>query len=363
MKKAFRLSIVAFLALSLVFLSVDMKQSVNAATTSTATVTANPLNVRSEASTTSKVVGSLAKGTKIQVVTNTKNGWSQIIFKNKKAYVATQYLSFSKPATKPSTSMKATVTANPLNVRSAASPSGKIVGSLKKGTQVNVLAKMAGGWSQIIFNNKKAYVASQYLSFTTSTTPKMAVNKSVYTSGLEYPQISGLQTKSAQDKINSTMKNEVLIANKVLQKGLENQKHILNQYGYEPIYLYNTTYKVSYNKNNILSIEFYSYEMEGDSLPFTTVKTFNFNLKTGNLISLNNVVKANSKYSNIRNYVYKNLKNKAGYSVTKLSDVVVNNNTQYVYTDNGIKLLYQLYDIAPYATGIPQINVPASVYK
>jgi len=54
------------------------------------------LNVRSSASTKAKKIGSLKDGASVVVYSQTKSGWSEIRYKNKKAFVSTKYLNFSK---------------------------------------------------------------------------------------------------------------------------------------------------------------------------------------------------------------------------------------------------------------------------
>jgi len=60
-------------------------------------VKSGTLNVRSGAGTKYKKIGSLKKGAKIAVYSNTYSGWSKIYYKNKKAYVATKYVKFADP--------------------------------------------------------------------------------------------------------------------------------------------------------------------------------------------------------------------------------------------------------------------------
>ncbi|WP_338751833.1 SH3 domain-containing protein [Bacillus sp. FJAT-52991] len=67
-----------------------------AATTKTKTgwvsLSSGTLNVRSGPGTTYKKVGSLKNNTQVTVYSQTKNGWSEIRYNNKKAYVMTKYL-------------------------------------------------------------------------------------------------------------------------------------------------------------------------------------------------------------------------------------------------------------------------------
>lgn len=70
--------------------------SAEAASTSIAKVdiSSGILNVHEKASNSSNKVGSLKNGTKVIVYLKTKNGWSEIRYNKKKAYVSTKYLNF-----------------------------------------------------------------------------------------------------------------------------------------------------------------------------------------------------------------------------------------------------------------------------
>ena len=140
-------------------------------------VTATSLNVRSGAGTSYSILGSLSKGTKVEVISTT-NGWSKINYNGSIGYVSSQYLSSSSTSTDTSTTTKY-VTATSLNVRSGAGTSYSILGSLSKGTKVEVIST-TNGWSKINYNGSTGYVSSQYLSSSntnSSTSTSSTVDK------------------------------------------------------------------------------------------------------------------------------------------------------------------------------------------
>lgn len=71
----------------------------------------------------------------------------------------------SKNPTKPTSqkTIRYTVTADQLNIRKAASNSGKILGQLKKKDTVQVVSIDKNGWAKIKSNNTYVYVHSTYL--------------------------------------------------------------------------------------------------------------------------------------------------------------------------------------------------------
>ena len=150
------------------------------------TVTASKLNVRSGAGTTYKTIGSLVKGKEVEVVQKQSNGWCKIKYGSRYGYVSGDYLKAkststtpapTKPSTPstPSTVTKMTVTATSLNVRSGAGTTNKIIGSLTKGKEVEVVQKLSNGWCKIKYGSGYGYVSGDYLKAKTTTpapTPK-----------------------------------------------------------------------------------------------------------------------------------------------------------------------------------------------
>ena len=144
----------------------DIKPSYS--NTTTKVVNTDSLNVRSGPSTSYKILGKINKGIKVQVISE-ENGWSKILYNNKEAYVSSRYLDSSNSSNNGSNdssvgTVKETkvVNTDSLNVRSGPSTSYSKIGTLAKGTKVGVISE-SNGWSKILYNNKEAYVSSQYL--------------------------------------------------------------------------------------------------------------------------------------------------------------------------------------------------------
>ena len=134
-------------------------------------VNASTLNVRSGASTSHSKVGSLKEGQEVEILKTMDNGWYQIKFNNKLAYVSNEYIKTETLEAAPenssnsnSTSITGTViNASILNVRSGASTSHNKLGLLEEGQKVEILKQMDNGWYHIKFNNRTGYVAGEYI--------------------------------------------------------------------------------------------------------------------------------------------------------------------------------------------------------
>ena len=123
--------------------------------------TKQAVNVRSAASMSGKVLGTLKSGQKV-TVTGIKNNWYKVTYKGKTGYVYKTYLKTKTSST--STSINKTMYAKQaVNVRSAASMSGKILGALKSGQKVTVTG-IKNNWYKITYNGKVGYVYKTYLS-------------------------------------------------------------------------------------------------------------------------------------------------------------------------------------------------------
>ncbi|WP_346936247.1 SH3 domain-containing protein [Clostridium sp.] len=155
---------------------------------STGIVNADALNVRSGASTSNKIIGSLGKNATVQII-STSNGWHKIKYNNTIGFVSAEYISTSSNNSNNSGNNNSSngnnnssnnntvistgiVNADALNVRSSASTSSKIVGTLYKNSKVEILST-SNGWHKIKFNSGTAFVSSEFISNSnnTETTP------------------------------------------------------------------------------------------------------------------------------------------------------------------------------------------------
>ncbi len=153
----------------------------NTGTAKTGKVTVNNLNIRSQPSLQANIVGKLSIGDTV-TITNQRENWLEIQYKNSKAWVTLDYINISKqedggtnPTPVPSpTASTGIVTASSLNVRDRHSLSGSVIASLKQGETVTIISE-SNQWFEITFsNNKKGWVASWYIERTTNQPPSSA---------------------------------------------------------------------------------------------------------------------------------------------------------------------------------------------
>ena len=148
--------------------SSDANNSVTGSEPGAGLVTASRLNVRSQPATTGSIVGSLWMGSSIQLIAKSGD-WYEIRHNGRKAFVHGNFVNVSKePGSAGSSSgstalnRKGEITASSLNIRSAATTSSSIVGSFRKGQQVN-LTGQSGEWYQVSHNNRSAFIHGNFV--------------------------------------------------------------------------------------------------------------------------------------------------------------------------------------------------------
>lgn len=136
-------------------------------------ITVNSLNIRSEPSLNSSIIGKLNAGDKVKILSQ-KNGWTEISYSGNHAWVSSQYVEVDEgkaekkelTTQKSSKSGKAgtgTVTATTLTVRSKGSLNGKAIGSVSMGQTFKILEEV-NNWVKIEYKKGSyGWVANWYL--------------------------------------------------------------------------------------------------------------------------------------------------------------------------------------------------------
>ena len=131
-----------------------------------AEVTASRLNVRTGPSTGYRVLGSVARGTTLETLGPKSGSWVKVRYNGRDAWVHGGYLktvSTTAPSTNTSSTETFYVTAGSLNVRSGPSTRYRRIGSLSRGSAVDVLSR-SGSWRKIKLQSGTGWVHGNYLS-------------------------------------------------------------------------------------------------------------------------------------------------------------------------------------------------------
>ena len=172
------------------------------------------LNVRSGASTSSKVIGSLSGNSKVTIV-GEEGAFYKIEYKGSHGYVAKEYIKDitgsnnsnqgtttpEKPST-PETTQKTGIVnvSSSLNVRSGASTSSKVIGSLSGNSKVTIVGE-EGAFYKIEYKGSHGYVAKEYIKDVTGSNN----NSNQGTTTPEKPSTSETTQKTGIVNVSSSL--------------------------------------------------------------------------------------------------------------------------------------------------------------
>ena len=161
-------------------------------------VSLGDLNVRMEPRATSGLLGTLPRGSKVEVKASVQEngkdtGWYEIDYNGKTAYVAAMYVGKTASGSQQTGTQQTGSTAftgyvislQDLNVRAEPKVSAPCLGRLPRGSKVEVKAAVQEngkdtGWYEIAYDGKTAYVAAMYVG-KTAPAPQQTVKSNAFT--------------------------------------------------------------------------------------------------------------------------------------------------------------------------------------
>lgn len=161
-----------------------------------------------------------------------------------------------------------------------------------------------------------------------------------------YPAVH-LTNPAVQHSINS----------KILQRTNE----LIRQQGYEENSDTEETgyYELKTNERNVLSLTLVNFAYSGGAHGLTVVVPLTFNVLTGKTYQLKDLFKKDSNYVSVLSKI-------VGAQIKERDIMVLGEykgikpDQDFYIADKSLVLFYQLYDLAPYAYGIPYF--PISIY-
>ena len=184
---------------------------------------------------------------------------------------------------------------------------------------------------------------------------------------IKYPVIQEVSDKSIQNRLNEKFKKDVLYFKSEIEKQAVEAYNYSKNKGF-PFMTYEVfiDFKVTFNKNNILSIPASYYSYTGGAHGFTIIRPYNINLTSGKEIKLKDIFKEGTDYKTIiKNEIIRQMKeNPNEYFPEALNKIKSISDDQNFYLEDGnIIIYYGLYDIAPYASGIKEFKIPFSMFN
>lgn len=172
--------------------------------------------------------------------------------------------------------------------------------------------------------------------------------------GQKYVQLTG-GIKSVTDKINKEMKNHATDAAKI---NSDMKKE-------DASYSYFSVGSVKYNKNERLSVVYIDAVYTGGAHELFSAYTYNYDLRTGKLITLGDIVSTDSQIKNLVVSISSNLKKLqlSGKAIfdENLFDFPIAPDSPFYFYDSGIVITFEPYVVAPFSEGFIDVKVPYSV--
>lgn len=169
--------------------------------------------------------------------------------------------------------------------------------------------------------------------------------------GQQYVQITG-GNKAATNKINKALKVHAVNAAKWDRENKLDDKN----------YWYKTVASTKYSKNERLSVVYTDALYNGGIHENYGTTIYNFDLKTGSRITLNDVANTESKIYNLVEAIAANLQAKynKGEPIFKESiyNFPIGPDSAFYYYDSGIVIRFDPYAVAPFSEGVIDVKVP-----
>jgi len=193
-----------------------------------------------------------------------------------------------------------------------------------------------------------------------------------YKISYKYPEFSGIKNEAAQNKINESIKNSAYFYADKFKSDAKINCDFSGLGEYAPSWM--CEFDVAFNDykitaNEILSVQMEYYQFTGGAHGNTNYVITNYDIKTGEKIDWRQIFLMNSDFfQKISELSFKNLKEKLTTGETPLSNDEwikegtapneENYNTNVGFTENGLLIIFQQYQVAPYAAGPQEVIIP-----
>ncbi|KMT22743.1 DUF3298 and DUF4163 domain-containing protein [Clostridium cylindrosporum] len=207
---------------------------------------------------------------------------------------------------------------------------------------------------------------------TLSSPPKISFKEMRYGNdyinvNIKIPMLSYKDNLDVERRINTILEGDIIsfknqVENTAKEAYEESKKDKFNFIPYEAF----ETYKVTYNNSKILSIPVTFYTYTGGAHGNTIQEPYNFDLETGEKLTLKDIFIEGSNYKNTIKEVIKSSieENPDIYFDDAIATVDKLQDTQNFYiTDDNLVIYYDLYELAPYSSGIREFSIPLYTFS
>jgi hypothetical protein len=216
-----------------------------------------------------------------------------------------------------------------------------------------------------------AYPQQLWISSKIQSENKLTVVEKSITKNLDYikedikiPQLIAGSDEKKISLINNVINNNILP--KVEDAEKTSKEYFGGQGQEKPTFPYEiySRYKITQDKNLLLSLYNDYYEYLGGAHGITTRTSYTIDKEKESLITLKELFVPGYSYSDIINKNIKEeiSKNPDNYFDSGKAFKGINENQSFYIEGDNLVIYYQLYDIAPYVFGIPEFKIPLKIF-
>jgi len=168
-----------------------------------------------------------------------------------------------------------------------------------------------------------------------------------------------IDNKYIEKAINDEIRNDIMkFYNESQSQAKDYQKDLPDE---QNKFVANSDFEIKKNSDNILSLVVEYYKYSGGAHGYYEDVAYNIDIRTGKNIKLQDLFKDGYDYKNIINkniisqieqLVIDDPQNKGIYEFSSIKE-----NQKFYIQDDNIVIYFDLYDIAPYAAGIPKFKI------
>lgn len=120
------------------------------------------------------------------------------------------------------------------------------------------------------------------------------------------------------------------------------------------------SYEIKKNTENIVSLTLYFYKYSGGAHGYYEYVPYNIDMRNGDIVNLQDIFKEKYDYKSVINHeierqieeIEKEQNAQGVYDFKSISE-----NQKFYIKDGSLIIFFDLYEISPYAAGVPEFNI------
>lgn len=183
--------------------------------------------------------------------------------------------------------------------------------------------------------------------------------KELITIGASYPKVSGLSDKKFEAEVNQSLEKKTKDFIEEIDAMATRDKEFIRTSDTNIKYECYVNYEC-YINGTILSIVVDYYSYTGGAHGLTYREAINIDIKNNSYLSLKDLFKDKENYKeHVVNAIHEKMEEEPEkYFSTEVSSIENFNEKNFYVKDNKLVVFFQIYDIAPYVSGMPEFIIP-----